>query len=92
MKIYVGKITNYNKTIRIAELLPEANTVKVNDEIMIIGPTTGVIQSTVTEIRVDDKNVEESPRKFKCSIPISRLVRPSDKLYKVIDASKIQTQ
>ena len=91
-KIYVGKITNYYKKIRIAEFLPEANTLNVNDEIMIIGPTTGVIQSTVNEIRVDNKNVEESPRKIKCSIPLSRLVRPRDKLYKVVDASKVKTQ
>lgn len=91
-KIYVGRITNYYKKIRIAEVLPEANTIHVNDEIMIIGPTTGVIQSTVREIRVDDKNVEESPRKVRCSIPLSRLVRQRDKLYKVVDASKAQTQ
>jgi putative protease len=91
-KIYVGKITNYYKKIGIAELLPEANTVNVNDEIMIIGPTTGVVQSTVNEIRVNDKNVEESPRKIRCSIPFPEKVRPRDKLYKVVDASAAKTQ
>lgn len=91
-KIYVGKITNYYKQIQVAEILPEANTVAVNDNIMVIGPSTGVIQSTVSEIRVDDKNVEESPKKIKCSIPLSRRVRPSDKLYKVVAASKTKTQ
>jgi len=91
-KIYVGKITNYYKQIQVAEILPEANTVAVNDNIMVIGPSTGVIQSTVSEIRVDDKNVEESPKKIKCSIPLSRRVRPSDKLYKVVATSKTKTQ
>ncbi|MGM0532466.1 MAG: peptidase U32 family protein [Bacteroidota bacterium] len=91
-KIYVGKITNYYKKNKIAEILPEANTVNVKDKIMIIGPTTGVIQSTVSEIRVDDKNVYQSPKKIKCSIPLSRRVRPRDKLYKVVDASKSETQ
>lgn len=91
-KIYVGRITNYFKKIKVAELLPEANTVKAGDEILIIGPTTGVVQTTVREIRVDDQNVDESAQKVRCSIPVSELVRRQDKLYKVVDSSKAKKQ
>ncbi len=91
-KILVGQITNYYKRINVAELLAEANTVRVNDQIMIIGPTSGVIEDTVREIRVDDRQVEESPRGIKCSIPIDQTVRRSDKLYKVVDAENAQQQ
>lgn len=89
-KIFVGKITNYYKKIGVAEILPEANTVQENDEIMIIGPTTGVVETTVREIRADDEQVKESPRKVRCSIPISQLVRRQDKLYKVVDSGRVR--
>jgi putative protease len=91
-KIYVGLITNYYKRIGVAELQAEANTVEVNDEIMIIGPTSGVVETTVREIRVDDGRVKESPRGIKCSIPVDHLVRRNDKLYKVVEASRVQQQ
>ena len=84
-KIYVGKITNYFKKAGIAELYPEAETVKVHDEIMIIGPTTGVVQSTVPEIRVEDQHVRQASRNIKCSFPLPKLVRRQDKLYKLVE-------
>ena len=91
-KIFVGQITNYYKRIRVAELLAEAHTIDVNDEIMIIGPTTGVIQTHVQEIRVDDQSVQTSPRGIKCSLPVEQTLRRSDKLYKLVDADQTRQQ
>ena len=91
-KILVGQITNYYKRIQVAELLAEANTIDVNDEILIIGPTTGVIQTHVREIRVGDQSVQTSPRGIKCSLPVEQTVRRSDKLYKLVDATRVRQQ
>ena len=91
-KVFVGNITNYYKRIQVAELLAEANTIEVNDEILIIGPTTGVVQTHVREIRVDDNSVHESPRGVKCSIPVGQTIRRSDKLYKLVEASRVIQQ
>ena len=60
----------------------------VGDKILITGPTTGVIETNVKEIRVDLKNVETADKGVNFSIPVDEIVRRSDKLYKVIDAKE----
>ncbi|MGE0090829.1 MAG: peptidase U32 family protein [Bacteroidales bacterium] len=91
-KIYIGKGTNYFTNLKIAEFLIETNKLSVGDEILITGPTTGVIQTTVKEIRVDLKPVQTANQGDRCSIPIEQVVRRSDKLYIVVDADKIKQQ
>ena len=83
-KIYCGKITNYFSNIAVAEVLIEAHELFLNDKFIIIGPTTGVVEGTINEIRVDDKQVEFCGKGVKCSIPMKSVVRRSDKLYRVI--------
>jgi len=84
-KIYVGKVNNYFKKIGVAELLVEATPLEKGDEIYIIGPTTGVYEGKVTEIRVDEKNTRLAKQGEVCSIPVPAFLRRSDKLYKVVD-------
>ncbi len=91
-KVYIGKGTNYFGKIGVAEFHIESQSLKTGDEILITGPTTGVIQTKVSEIRVDMKNVNETVRGDICSIPIADKVRRADKLYKVVDSNRIVTQ
>lgn len=91
-KIYIGKATNYFTNINVAEFLIESHDLKVGDEILITGPTTGVVQTKVEEIRVDLKNTEKAQKGERCSVPIKALIRRSDKLYKIVDADKIKQQ
>jgi len=83
-KEYIGKGTNYFNKIQVAEFLVQSGSLKVGDEILITGPTTGVIQTHVTEIRFDMKNVEEAHKGQTISVPISEKVRRADKLYKMV--------
>ncbi len=85
-KIYIGKGTNYFPKIGVAEFLMETKDLKVGDEILITGPTTGVIKMNVPEIRVDLKNVEETKKGERFSMPIKDKIRRSDKLYKIVNA------
>lgn len=91
-KVYVGKGTNYFTKLNVAEFLIETNDLSVGDEILITGPTTGIIQTFVSEIRVDLIKVETAQKGDKCSIPISEIVRRSDKLYKIVDADLVVQQ
>ncbi len=91
-KIYIGKGTNYFTNIKVAEFLIETNEISVGDEILITGPTTGIVQTTVKEIRVDLKNTETAIKGEKCSIPVDQIIRRSDKLYKVVDAKFVKQQ
>ena len=80
-KVYCGKITNWFAKIGVAEILVESASLKVGDTILIIGPSTGVIECKVSEIRVDLKSVPEATKGTFCSIPMENKLRRSDKVY-----------
>ncbi|MDY0200311.1 MAG: peptidase U32 family protein [Tenuifilaceae bacterium] len=84
-KVYVGKITNYYSNLGVAELKAEASELIKNDKVLIIGPTTGVVELTVEDIRIDDKSVEQCPKGVKCSFELPNLVRRNDKLYRIVE-------
>ena len=59
----------------------ECGTLKVGDEILITGPTTGAVMQKVEEIRVDLKAVPQTVKGERFSIKVAEKVRPSDRLY-----------
>ncbi len=69
-KAYCGKVTNWFGKLGVAEILVESRSLKVGDKILIQGPTSGSVEYTVPEIRVDLKPVEEAGKGMFCSIPI----------------------
>ncbi len=69
-KAYCGKVTNWFGKLGVAEILVESRSLKVGDKILIQGPTSGCVEYTVPEIRVDLKPVEEAGKGVYCSIPI----------------------
>ena len=87
-KLFVGTVTNFFGKISVAEIRMETHDIKLGDEIMIIGPSTGVHEDTVREIRVDLNPVEMSVKGELCSIPTNDTVRRGDKVYKIIDANQ----
>jgi putative protease len=50
-----------------------------------MGPTTGVYEDQIREIRVELKPVDVTIKGEDCTIPVKELVRRGDKVYKVID-------
>jgi putative protease len=85
-KVYVGKVTNYFTRLKVAEIKMETQQLELGNEIRIIGPTTGVYEDVVPEIRVDLKPVKKTKKGDDCSIPVKELVRRGDKVYKVVDS------
>lgn len=83
-KVYVGKVTNYFGKLGVAEVLVEASELNKGDNIVVLGPTTGVVELEVKEIRVDLVEAEMAPKGVLCSLPIEK-VRRGDKLYKMVD-------
>lgn len=86
--MYIGKGNNYFSKLKVAEFIIEAGTLFQGDEILITGPTTGVIRTIVQEIRVDDKVVKAARKGDHCSIPVGRKIRRSDKLYCMLNANE----
>ena len=87
-KLFIGTITNFFGKINVAEIRMETHDLNVGDEIMIIGPTTGVYEDTVKEIRVDLLPVNQTVKGELCSIPAHDIVRRGDKVYKIIEATE----
>lgn len=83
-KVYIGKGIKYFSNLGVAEFLMETQSLKIGDEILITGPTTGAIFQTVDEIRVDLKPVNETIKGEKFSIKTIDKIRPSDKLFKLV--------
>ena len=82
-KEFIGRGTNYFSKIGVAEFKIQSGSLKIGDEILITGPTTGVIQTTIKELRFDEQPVEEVTKGQVISTPIAEKVRRADKLYKV---------
>ncbi|WP_372946862.1 peptidase U32 family protein [Mariniphaga sp.] len=89
-KIYIGKCTNYFTNIGVAEFKLETQNLKIGDEIIVTGPTTGVVQTVVQEIRFDMEPVEEGLKGQHISVPVEIKLRRSDKIFKVVDASEVK--
>jgi len=83
-KEYVGKITNYFKKLKVAEIKMESGHLSRGDRIYIQGPTTGVVEFTVPEIRVELEEVKKTVKGEFCSIPLDIMLRRADKVYKIV--------
>lgn len=83
-KVYIGKGMKYYETAGIGEFLIEAMNVELGDELIITGPTTGVIETVMTEMRTDNQPVESVKRGTTITFPVAEKIRPSDKLYKLV--------
>lgn len=81
-KVYAAKAMRYFPKIGIGEFQQEAGTLRVGDEVVITGPTTGALIFKVEELRVDLKPVDEVVKGDRFSMPVPDKVRSSDRLYR----------
>ncbi|MDR2448639.1 MAG: U32 family peptidase [Prevotellaceae bacterium] len=82
-KTYVAKATNYFSNLGVAEFLMETGVLQKGDEVLIVGPTTGVVEGHIREIHVDLHPVEQVGKGTCFSIKVPQKIRRSDKLYKI---------
>ncbi len=86
-KVYVGKGRHFYPKSNIAEFTIEAYDISVGDTVLIQGPTTGSQEMKIEDMQVDQKQgaataVKADVITFKTDFR----VRPSDKLYKIVQA------
>jgi len=80
-RIFIGEIVHYFPKAKIAEMNIKSHTIKVGDNLVIMGKTTGVIYTTVEKIMKDDKFIEEAKKKSIITFPLNSKVRKNDKVY-----------
>lgn len=83
-KVYVGKGVKYFSRLGVGEFYIEAGEISVGDRLLVIGPTTGALYVTATEIHHDAGPVSTARKGMAVSIPVPEKIRPSDKLYKLV--------
>lgn len=87
-KVYCAKGVRYYSKLQVAEFKVEAAPLHVGDRVLITGPTTGALYTTIQEIRYDLKPVDEARQGWRVSIPVDRKIRPSDKLFILTENDK----
>lgn len=85
-KHFVGVGIKYFSKIGVGEFKLKTGKLSVGDEIYITGPTTGIVQTTVQNLRLNDEEVPEVKAGDNFSMPVKEKIRISDKLYKVESA------
>lgn len=83
-KVYAGKGIKYFGNINVAEFQIEATEIKEGDKLLITGPTTGAIYTTLEDPRVDQKSVTSVQKGERFSMKIKEKIRPNDKLYRIV--------
>jgi len=85
-KVFLGKVTNYYNRPQVAEMKIEtAEHLRVGEDLMVIGQTTGVYRATVEELRLGDtaQPVAEVGQGDVFSVKTTELLHRGDKLYRV---------
>ena len=83
-KIYLGKGWHYYPKAKVAEFKLEAFDLKQGDKILITGPTTGVIETVVDQMYVNDQPGILAQKGDVVSVKIDKKIRLADKLYKLV--------
>ncbi len=86
-KIYLAKCDNYYQKVNAGVFQMETGTLSKGDEIMVTGPTTGVIKMKAEELRVEDAEVDKVRKGDLFTFVVPEKVRRADKLYKLVPAS-----
>ena len=83
-KQYIGKVCNYFNKAGVAEIFLEAGALKQYDDVLITGPTTGIVQAKAEIILKDDKRVSIAQKKEHITLKIPEKARKNDKVYVIM--------
>ena len=79
----MGKVLNYFKKPKVAQVLLESGKIKLNDQLLIIGETTGLVEMTLAELFIKEKSVKAVSKGEEITFLTPELVRRNDKVYLV---------
>ncbi len=82
-KQFIGKIKHYYPEINVGLLKLNTGSLKINDEIMIIGKTTGVINTKIESMEINHKQINEAKKGDEIGIKLP-FCRKNDELYKIV--------
>lgn len=81
VKEYIAKTMRWFPKLGVGEFKMESGELKVGDEVLVIGPTTGALSFKVKELRLEVDPVPMVRKGQLFSMPVPEKVRASDRLY-----------
>lgn len=81
-KILIGTATNYYSRLGVGEFDIQSEYLAVGEEVLITGPTTGLIQIVVGEIHNNGGQVQTALKGERIAFRTGRKIRRGDKLFK----------
>lgn len=87
-KIFIGNGVHYFPKPQIGQFKIMSHDLNVGDDILITGPTTGVIRTKVNSMWVNDKEAERAVKGDECTFSVDKVIRSSDKLYKIVQVNQ----
>lgn len=88
-KHFIGLVKHYFPKAKIAEIEMQKESLKIGDEVLITGNVTGVINSVVESIYVNEKPVEIGKQGDEdVTISVLEKVRKGDKVYLLVEREK----
>ncbi|OVE74546.1 hypothetical protein BVX95_02135 [archaeon D22] len=79
-KVYIGKIKKFYNAPQVLEMTLEQD-IKIGDNLMVQGPTTGVKEETISSIQIDGEPVKSANKKDRIGIKLGFKARPNDKVF-----------
>lgn len=79
-KVYCGKVTNWFDRIGVAEIAVESAPLHIGDRAMAIGATTGVVEFSVEDMRVNLKSADMAGKGVRCSVAVDPSLCPEGRL------------
>ncbi|MBP3419500.1 MAG: U32 family peptidase [Marinifilaceae bacterium] len=82
-KVCLGKVTNYFSKLGVGEFKLESYDLKLGDKVIIMGPSTGVVETTVQELRLTTEPLPQVNKGDVFAMPVPAKIRRGDKLYRL---------
>ena len=79
-KVYCGKVTNWFDRIGVVEIAVESAPLHIGDRAMAIGATTGVVEFSVEDMRVNLKSADMAGTGVRCSVAVDPSLCPEGRL------------
>lgn len=81
-KLFIGKVAHYYPKIKVATIKLNSSA-NLNDEICIIGKTTGIVYEKIKSMEAKGKQIKSAKKGNEIGIKINNLVRKNDEVYVV---------
>ena len=68
-----------------AECLIQADCLEINDNVLILGPSSGAVETQITELRDSKGKIEKADKGILVAFKTPNVVRRNDKVYKIVN-------